>query len=174
MEQRFKVGEIANTHGIRGEVKVFPTTDDIGRFRKLKECILDTGKEELVLHVTGCRFFKQFAILKFKEFNDINEVERYKHCGLFVSREDAVKLNPDEYYIADIIGMQVYDEEETLLGTVQDVIQTGANDVYVIKRQECTDGSNELLIPALKQCILEMNIEEARMKVHLLEGLLDL
>lgn len=174
MEQRLKVGEIANTHGIRGEVKVFPTTDDKNRFKKLKECILDTGKEELILHVESCKFFKQFAILKFREFDNINQIERYKHCGLYVTRKHAVKLQKDEYFIADLIGMRVYDEEQHLLGTVSDVIQTGANDVYVVKRTDTEETQKELLIPALKQCILEMNVEAGWMKVHLLEGLLDL
>lgn len=170
MEQRFKVGEIANTHGIRGEVKVYPTTDDVKRFKKLKTCTLDTEKGEIELHVESCKFFKQFAILKFKEFNDINEVERYKHCGLYVDREHAVKLQRDEYYIADLIGITVYNEDDTVLGTLKDVIETGANDVYLVKME---DG-RELMIPALKECILDVDIENSRMKVHLLKGLLEL
>lgn len=170
MEQRFKVGEIANTHGIRGEVKVYPTTDDVKRFKKLKTCTLDTEKGEIELHVESCKFFKQFAILKFKEFNDINEVERYKHCGLYVDREHAVKLQRDEYYIADLIGITVYNEDDTVLGTLKDVIETGANDVYLVKME---DG-RELMIPALKECILDVDIENGRMKVHLLKGLLEL
>lgn len=170
MEQRFKVGEIANTHGLRGEVKVYPTTDDVKRFKKLKVCTLDTGREEIELHVESCKFFKQFAILKFKEFNDINEVERYKHCGLYVDREHAVELKKDEYYIADLVGVTVYNEDETVLGTLKDVIETGANDVYLV---EMEDG-RELMIPALKECILDVDIENGRMKVHLLKGLLEL
>lgn len=170
METRFKVGEIANTHGIMGEVKVYPTTDDVKRFKKLKKCILDTGKEEILLEVAGCKFFKQFAILKFKGYDSINDVERYKHCGLYVNREDAVKLQKDEYYIADLIGMQVYNEDDTLLGELKDVIETGANDVYLV----ITPEQKEILIPALKECILNIDIEQATMKVHLLDGLLDL
>ena len=170
MEQRFKVGEIANTHGIRGEVKVYPTTDDVKRFKKLKTCTLDTGREEIELHVESCKFFKQFAILKFREFNNINEVEIYKHCGLYVDREHAVKLERDEYYIADLIGITVYNEDDTVLGTLKDVIETGANDVYLVKMED----DRELMIPALKECILEVDIEENRMKVHLMDGLLDL
>lgn len=170
MEQRFKVGEIANTHGLRGEVKVYPTTDDVKRFKKLKTCTLDTGREEIELHVESCKFFKQFAILKFKEFNNINEVEIYKRCGLYVNREQAVKLEKDEYYIADLIGITVYNEDDTVLGILKDVIETGANDVYLIKME----NGKELMVPALKECILEVNVEESRMKVHLLEGLLDL
>lgn len=170
MEQRFKVGEIANTHGLRGEVKVYPTTDDVKRFKKLKECTLDTGREEIELHVESCKFFKQFAILKFKEFNDINEVEKYKHCGLYVNREHAVTLKKDEYYIADLVGITVYNEDETVLGTLKDVIETGANDVYLVEME----NGRELMIPALKECILEVDIEKGTMRVHLMDGLLDL
>lgn len=170
MEQRFRIGEIANTHGIRGEVKVYPTTDDVARFKKLKKCILETKQGEMILHVESCKFFKQFAILKFKEFNNINEVEQYKHCGLYVEREDAVKCEEDEYYIADLVGCTVYNEDDSELGDLIDVIQTGANDVYVVRME----SGKELMIPAIKECILSVSITERRVKVHLLKGLLDL
>lgn len=170
MEQRFRIGEIANTHGIRGEVKVYPTTDDVVRFKKLKKCILETKQGEMLLHVESCKFFKQFAILKFKEFNNINEVEQYKHCSLYVEREDAVKCEEDEYYIADLVGCTVYNEDDSELGELVDVIQTGANDVYVVRME----SGKELMIPAIKECILSVAITERRVKVHLLKGLLDL
>ena len=170
MEQRFRIGEIANTHGIRGEVKVYPTTDDVARFKKLKKYILETKQGEMLLHVESCKFFKQFAILKFKEFNNINEVEQYKHCGLYVEREDAVKCEEDEYYIADLVGCTVYNEDDSELGDLIDVIQTGANDVYVVRME----SGKELMIPAIKECILSVSITERRVKVHLLKGLLDL
>lgn len=170
MEQRFRIGEIANTHGIRGEVKVYPTTDDVARFKKLKKCILETKQGEMLLHVESCKFFKQFAILKFKEFNNINEVEQYKHCSLYVEREDAVKCEEDEYYIADLVGCTVYNEDDSELGELIDVIQTGANDVYVVRME----SGKELMIPAIKECILSVSITERRVKVHLLKGLLDL
>ena len=170
MEQRFRIGEIANTHGIRGEVKVYPTTDDVARFKKLKKCILETKQGEMLLHAESCKFFKQFAILKFKEFNNINEVEQYKHCSLYVEREDAVKCEEDEYYIADLVGCTVYNEDDSELGDLIDVIQTGANDVYVVRME----SGKELMIPAIKECILSVSITERRVKVHLLKGLLDL
>ena len=170
MEQRFRIGEIANTHGIRGEVKVYPTTDDVARFKKLKKCILETKQGEMLLHVESCKFFKQFAILKFKEFNNINEVEQYKHCSLYVEREDAVKCEEDEYYIADLVGCTVYNEDDSELGDLIDVIQTGANDVYVVRME----SGKELMIPAIKECILSVSITERRVKVHLLRGLLEL
>ena len=102
MEKLLQVGVITSTHGIRGEVKVFPTTDDPKRFKKLKQVILDTGKEKRDLEVESVKFFKQFVILKFKGIDNINEVERYKRCPLLVTRDHAVPLQEDEYFIADI------------------------------------------------------------------------
>jgi len=169
MEDRLQVGVIASTHGVRGEVKVFPTTDDVKRFRKLKEVILDTGKEQMILEIEGVKFFKQFAILKFKGFDQIDDVMKYKGKSLFVTRENAVKLKKDEYFIADLIGLKVIDEEEQEIGTLRDVMETGANDVYVI---DCVDGK-ELLLPAIRQCVLFVDLEAGLIKVHVLEGLLD-
>lgn len=167
MEDRFQVGVITSTHGIKGEVKVYPTTDDVKRFKKNMEVILDTGKEELILSVENVKFFKQFVILKFKGIDDINEVEKYKKRSLYVTRANAVKLKKDEYFIADLIGMDVWEEDGTKLGSLKDVIETGANDVYVISLE---DGK-ELLLPAIKECILEIDIENKQMKVHVMEGL---
>ena len=167
MEQFLQVGVISSTHGIRGEVKVFPTTDDPMRFKKLKKVFLDTGRERLELEVQSVRFFKQFAIVKFKGIDNINDIERYKGKGLFVPREDAVPLGEDEYYIADLIGMEVFTEDGHF-GVVKDVIETGANEVYIIE----SDEHGEVLIPAIRQCVLDVNVEEKKMKIRLMDGLI--
>jgi 16S rRNA processing protein RimM len=169
MEEFFQVGVITATHGIHGEVKVFPTTDDPNRFKKLKKVLLDTGIQKLELEVAGVKFFKKFVILKFKEFDDINQVEKYRKCPLLVTRENAVRLKKNEYFIADLIGLKVYTEDGTFLGNLEDVMQTGANDVYQI----VTEEGKEILLPAIRQCILDVDIESGNMKVHLLEGLVD-
>ncbi len=169
MEEFFQVGVITATHGIHGEVKVFPTTDDPNRFKKLKKVLLDTGIQKLELEVAGVKFFKKFVILKFKEFDDINQVEKYRKCSLLVTRENAVRLKKNEYFIADLIGLKVYTEDGRFLGNLEDVMQTGANDVYQI----VTEEGKEILIPAIRQCILDVDIESGNMKVHLLEGLVD-
>ncbi|MEJ8743607.1 16S rRNA processing protein RimM [Firmicutes bacterium AM31-12AC] len=166
MEQLLQVGVISSTHGVRGEVKVFPTTDDPQRFKSLKNVILDTGKEQIPLEIQGVKFFKQFVILKFKGIDNINDIERYKRSSLFVTREDAVELEEDEYYIADLIGMDVITDEGEE-GKLVDVIETGANEVYVVE----FDKYGEVLIPAIHDCILDVDIEAMSMKVHLLEGL---
>ena len=167
MEQLLQVGVISSTHGVRGEVKVFPTTDDAKRFKKLKKVILDTGKEQLPLEIEGVKFFKQFVILKFRGIDNINDIEKYKGKRLLVDREHAVKLKKDEYFIADMIGMDVFTEDGELFGALKDVMETGANDVYII---EMSDGK-EVLVPAIKQCILDVDIENRKMVIHLLEGL---
>ena len=169
MEDLLKVGIISTTHGIRGEVKVFPTTDDPQRFKKLKNILLDSGKEKRELKIQSVKFFKQFVILKFEEIDDINDVEKYKGSSLYVTRDQAVKLKKDEYFIADLIGLTVTAQEEKLEGTLKDVMETGANDVYVI---ELSDG-RELLLPAIKECVLSVDIEKGEMQIRLLDGLLD-
>lgn len=170
MEDLLQVGIITSTHGVRGEVKVYPTTDDPRRFRRLKEVVLDTGREKLNLEIEGVKFFKQFVILKFKGLDNINDIEKYRQKSLYVTRKNAVRLQRDEYFIADLIGLKVQDEDGTELGTVKDVIETGANDVYEVER---ADGRS-LLLPAIKQCILNVDVENGMMQVHVLEGLLDL
>ena len=169
MEQRFQVGVITSTHGVRGEVKVFPTTDDASRFKKLKKVLLDTGKEDVELEITSVKFFKNMVILKFKGIDDMDTANKYRQKSLYVTRENAVKLKKNEYFIADLIGIAVTSDEGEELGTIEDVLQTGANDVYVIQK----DGE-EILLPAIKDCIKEVDIEAGTMTVHLLPGLRDI
>ena len=169
MEDKFQVGVIPSTHGVRGEVKVYPTTDDARRFKRLKEVILDTGKEQITLEIEGVKFFKQFVILKFKGIDNINDVEKYRQKSLYVTRSNAVRLNRDEYFIADLMGLKILDENNEAIGVLKDVMETGANDVYMI---EMNDG-RELLLPAIKQCVLKVDVEAGFMQIHILEGLLD-
>ena len=167
MENMLQVGAITSTHGLPGEVKVFPTTDDPKRYNQLKEVWLDTGKEKVNLKVERVRYFKQFVIVKFRGFDRIEDVERFVKKSLYVTRDQAVRLKKDEYFVADLIGLRVMNEDGSSLGILSDVLSTGANDVYVV-----TEGQREILIPAIKQCILQVNVEEGFVKVHLLEGLL--
>ena len=170
MEDLLQVGVITTTHGVRGEVKVFPTTDDANRFKKLKKVILDTGKEQLDLEITQVKLFKNLVILKFKGIDNINDIEKYKGKSLYVTRENAVKLKKNEYFIADLIGLKAVSEDGTELGKITDVLQTGANDVYVVQQE---DGQ-EVLIPAIRDCVLNVDLEAGIMTLHLLDGLLDI
>ena len=169
MEERFQVGVITSTHGVKGEVKVYPTTDDVRRFKKLKDIIIDTGKEHVALELESVKFFKQMVILKFKGIDTLNDVEKYRQKSLYVTRANAVRLRKDEYFIADLIGLKVVDEDNKELGTLEDVMLTGANDVYVISLL----NGKELLLPAIKQCILNVDMENQCMQVHVLDGLIE-
>lgn len=162
-----QVGVITQTHGIRGEVKVFPTTDDPARFKTLRNVVLDTGRSYLPLEIESVKFFKQFVILKFKGIDNINDIEKYKKSPLLVSREDAVDLEEDEYFMADMIGMNVVTEDGTPFGVLTDIMETGANDVYVVETEE----HGEVLLPAIKECILDVDIEAQKMTIHLMSGL---
>lgn len=169
MEDLLQVGVITSPHGVRGEVKVFPTTDDPARFKKLKQVILDDGKNQREMEITSVKFFKNLVILKFKGLEDRNEVERLRQAKLMVTREHAVKLKKDEYFIADLMDMAVVTDEGEALGHISDVLQTGANDVYVISRE----GTPDLLVPAIRDCIKQVDTEQGLMTVHLLPGLRD-
>ena len=169
MVDLLQVGIISSTHGIKGEVKVYPTTDDMKRFSSLKEVLLDTGKEQLVLKIEGVKYFKQFVILKFKDINDINDIEKYKGKSLFVNRNNAVKLNKDEYFIADLIGMRVENDDQTFQGILTDVMETGANDVWTVTG---IDGKEHYL-PVIFEVIKEVDVENKRITIELMEGLID-
>lgn len=169
MNDYFRVGVIANTHGIKGEVKVFPTTDDISRFDDLEEVFLDTKNGYEKLTVKSVKYQKNMVILGFDQFDNINQVEGLKNLDLYVDREHAIPLEGNQVYIADLIGCSVETDEGKTLGIVKDVMKTGANDVYVI---EMPDG-NEVLLPGIKECILEKDVKNKKVLVHLMKGLLD-
>lgn len=164
----FKVGVITTAHGVHGEVKVFPTTDDVKRFKKAKELLLDNGKEIKSVKVQSVKFFKQFVIIKLEGIDDMDTALKMHNYELLVTRENAVKCEKDEYFIADLYDVSVYDEDNRLLGTISNVYQTGANDVYEIEKEDKTT----FLIPAIKECILDVDINNKAMKIHLMDGLM--
>jgi len=168
MEDYLRVGIISTTHGIRGEVKVFPTTDDVNRFNDLKNILLDTGKELITLEIEGIKFFKNTAILKFKGIDNINDIEKYRGKDLLVSRENAVKLEKDEYFIYDLIDSEVFTDEGTKLGILTEIMTSAANDVYIVKTAE----GKEILLPSIKECILDVDAENKKITVHIMKGLL--
>lgn len=166
MENYFVIGKIVNTQGIKGEVRVIPTTDDINRFKLLDKVIVDKKNELVTIEIENVRFHKQFVLLKFKGIDDMTSAEKLKNFELKISSDEAIPCEEDEYYIRDLYGIKVFTEEGEDLGTLEDIIFTGANDVYLVKNQE-----GQVLIPAIKQCIINVDISEKTMIVRLLEGL---
>ena len=170
MEQKFQVGIFSSTHGVHGEFKVFPTTDDVKRFKQLKKVIMDTGKKSFVAEIENVKFFKQFAILKIKGYDTLNDIEQLKGSTLWVDREDAVKLSKDEYFVADLEGLTVVTDEGKTLGILEEVLSTGANDVYIVKNEE----GREYYLPAIKECILKVDMKAEVVTVHMMPGLEEL
>ena len=163
------VGQLTNTHGVKGELKATALTDDPNRFKKLKWVYIDKSGKLEKYDITGVKFFKQFVILKFNNVDTMEEAEKLKGLYMKIDRANAVKLPKDSFFITDILGMSVFDENDTLLGKLVDVIQTGSNDVYVVRNAE----GNEILIPALKSVVKEVSLEAGRISVILPKGLLD-
>lgn len=168
MENLLQVGAILDTHGLRGEVKVFPTTDDARRYDTLREVELCTKDGDYIrLEVERVRYAKNLVIVKFKGYDHINEIEQYKKCNLYVTREHAVELAENEYFVADLIGLAAKSDEGEVLGEIAEVLSTGANDVYVIKNE----AGGELLVPAIHDCVKEISLKEGYVLLHLLPGL---
>lgn len=166
MKNYFVIGKIVNTQGIKGEIRVIPTTDDINRFKLLKNITINRKDEILNFEIENVRFHKQFVLLKLKGIDDMTSAERLKNFEIKIPVEEAIPCNENEYYIRDLYDMEVFTEEDEFLGILEDIIFTGANDVYVIKNNE-----KQILIPAIKQCILDVNVSKKTMIVKLLEGL---
>lgn len=169
MEDMLRIGIVTTTHGLRGEVKVTPTTDDVKRFEKCDEVVLITKKGNLDLHVERVKYFKDIVILKFKEFDKIEEVEGFRRCDLMVTRENAVPLEEGEYFICDVIGCRVENEEGEAIGTVTDTIETGANLVFAIETSE----GREVLFPVIPDCIKSVDVEARVVVAHVMKGLMD-
>lgn len=174
MVNYFKVGVITTAHGVHGEVKVYPTTDDVQRFKKAKNLIL-FNREDVepsepldIRKVTSVKFFKQFVLLKLEGVDTMDDALKLRNYFLYVSRKDAVKCEKDEYFIADLYGLDVFDEEGNKLGTLKEVYQTGANDVYEIEKEDNTT----FLIPAIHECVKNVDIMNNKMIIHVMEGLL--
>lgn len=169
MEDFFTVGIITTAHGVHGELKIYPTTDDARRFKKAKELYLDNGKNIELKKVESVKFFKQFVIIKLSGIDTMDDALLYKNGKLLVTRDMAVKCEKDEYFIADLIGLKVIDEDKNVIGTLSEVYQTGANDVYEILK----DDESTVLIPAIKECIKDVDIENGVLTIHVMEGLFE-
>ena len=168
MEEYLEIGQIVNTNGLRGFLKVKPLTDDITRFEDLEKVFVQKSKELIEFKIQDVKYVKNMVLLKLEGIDDINEAERYKNFYIKINREDAVELEEDSYFIVDIIGSEVYTDKNELLGKVSDVFPTGSNDVYTVKTLE----GKEILIPAIEDVVKDVDIKNKKIIVHLLEGLI--
>ena len=167
MEGLLEIGQIVNSYGIKGFFKIVPFTDDITRFDKLKTVYIEKNKKLLKMEIEEVKYHKNLVLLKLKGIDDINDTEQYKNCYLKIDRKDAVELQENSYFIVDLIGMEVSTDEGVLLGNLIDVFPTGSNDVYVVKDKM----GKQTLLPAIKEVIKNVDIENKKMIVHLMEGL---
>lgn len=166
MQKRLEIGQIVNTFGIKGEVKVTPFTDDITRFDDLEKVYVKNKKQSEQYKVENTRYHKNMVLLKLEGINNPEDAEMLRNAFLEIDREDAIPLEEGTYFIADLIGLDVYTDEGKLLGKVDDIYNTGANDIYVIK-----DGlGKQILLPGIKEVIKEVILDE-KIIVHLIPGL---
>ena len=163
----FTIGKIVNTHGVKGEMRVRPSTDDIKRFEKLKEVYVDQ-KGLKTYEVEGVRYHKDFVLIRLKGVDTMNDAELLKNSLIKIDRKDSLPLGEDEYYMCDLYDLEVLTDEGRRLGILTDILVTGSNDVYVVTDKE---ADKEILLPAIKQCIQKVDIANGQMIVHMLAGL---
>ena len=166
-QEYFEIGQIVNTFGIKGFVKVNPFTDDMQRFGELNYVFVVRNKELLKMQIEEVKYHKNVVLVKFKGVEDINMAEQYKGCYIRIKREDARKLPKDTYFIADLIGVSVFDENDNFLGKVNDIYNNKVHDIYVIK----DDLGKQILLPSTKEVIKQIDVDEDKIVVHLIEGL---
>lgn len=152
------IGVIVAPHGVRGDVRIMPETDFPERFLEMEHCYID-GK---LYHFTSARFHKQYVLATFEEIKDRNDAEMIMRKEVQVSEDELMPLPEGRYYIYQLIGCQVYDTEGTHLGTLKEVLQPGANDVYVVEKE----GQADLLLPVIDSVVLSIDIEEGKIVVN--------
>lgn len=165
-----EVGKIVNTHGLRGEVKVVPWTDYPEVFEDIETVYVKKKSDYERLDIGGIKYQKNNLIIRFAQLKDINEAEKYKNKVLYAEREALGELPEGVYYIADLIGLDVVKEDGEKVGVIADVFNTGSNDIYEVKR----DGQKNLLLPVIDDVVLNIDIENKKVTVRMMEGLEDL
>lgn len=168
MQEYLEVGQIVNTNGLKGLLKVNPFTDDMKRFEELKTVLILHKKELLEFEIEDVKYQKNQVLLKLKGIDSIEEAEKYKEDYIKINRKDAKKLPKDTYFIADLIGLEVYTDSNEYLGKVDDIFPTGSNDVYVVK----DNLGKQILLPGIKDVIKQIDIEKNKIIVTLIKGLI--
>ena len=167
MLPNLEVGQIVNTFGIKGMVKVMPFTDDIKRFDKLDKVYIKKNKSKKEYKIEEVKYHKNMVLIKFEGIDKIEQAEELRNSYLTVSRDSVEELEEGRYYIVDLLGLDVYTDEQVLLGTLDDIFNTGSNDIYVVKNKE----GKQILLPAIEDVIKQVDLENKKIIVHLLPGL---
>ncbi len=167
MLPNLEIGQIVNTFGIKGMVKVKPFTDDIRRFDELKTVYVEKNGNQTEYEVEEVKYHKDMVLIKFKGIDKVEQAEMLRNSYLTVSRDSVEKLEEGRYYIVDLLGLEVYTDEQILLGTLEDIFNTGSNDIYVVKDKQ----GKQILLPAIQDVIKQIDIENKKIIVHLLPGL---
>ena len=168
MLPNLEIGQIVNTFGIKGMVKVKPFTDDIRRFDELKTVYVEKNSTKTEYEIEEVKYHKDMVLIKFKGIDKVEQAEMLRNSYLTVSRDSVEKLEEGRYYIVDLLGLEVYTDEQTLLGTLEDIFNTGSNDIYVVKDKQ----GKQILLPAIQDVIKQIDIENKKIIVHLLPGLI--
>lgn len=162
------VGEIITTHGVRGELRIHPLTDDPERWEELTRVFCSTSEGTKELHVESVRYHKQAVVVKFEELSDMTQAEKFRGAWLWLPKSERKPLPADRFYRDQIVGIEVYNEHDVNLGSVQEILQTGANDVFVVKGK-----GREILLPALKSVVMTVDLDANRMQVRIPPGLME-
>ena len=168
MQENLEIGQIVNTFGIKGFVKVNPFVDNISRFDDLKKVYIKKQKTIKEFEVEEVKYHKNMVLVKFRGIDKVEEAESLRNSYLEVDRENAIDLEEGEYFIADLLGLDIITDEGKILGKLEDIFNTGSNDIYVVK----DEAGKQILLPAISEVIKEINLEEKKIVVHLLEGLI--
>lgn len=166
-QEYFELGQIVNHFGIKGMVKVNPFTDDISQFETLEFILVEKAGNLLKMQIEETKYSKNQVLLKLKGIETVEEAEKYRGCYIKIARKDAKKLPKDTYFIADLIGLQVYTDENVLLGKVEDIYNAGANDIYVVK----SEYGKQILLPGISEVLKQIDLEQEKIIVHLIKGL---
>lgn len=167
MTKYLEIGQIVNTFGIKGMVKVMPFTENIERFSKMKTVYVKNKKENKKYEIEEVKYHKNMVLIKFKGIENPEQADLLRQCYLLVDREDEEPLEEGTYYIVDMIGLEVYTEEGELLGILEDIFNTGSNDIYVVKNEL----GKQILLPSIPDVIKKIDMPNKKVIVHLLPGL---
>jgi len=167
MKEYFEIGQIVNTSGLKGILKIKPFTDDIKKFSNLKTIYIKTKSGLTEFKIEQVRYVKNMVMLKLAGIDTVEEAEKYRNLYIKILRDQEEELEEGSYYVVDILGCKVNTDANQELGKIVDVFQTGSNDVYVVKDEQ----GKQILLPAIKQVIKNVDIKNKIITVHLLEGL---